>query len=221
MISLYSGTPGSGKSLHVAQRIYYGLRARRRIVANFEINLDYVKKKRDKRKLRFHYIPNDELNPETLINISIDHFKKRGHVKEDDILLVIDECQLIFNAREWNKSGRSEWLSFFSQHRKYGYEVVLVAQFDGMVDKQIRTLIEYEIKHRKVGNFGIVGKCLSIISFGNLFCAVRIWYPLSERVSSEFFKANKKYYRIYDTFTFFVSPDTKIRGQHNNKLLTS
>lgn len=206
MISLYSGTPGSGKSLHIAQRIYHGLKIKRKTVCNFEINLKYVSK-RKYNKLPFEYIDNIDLKPEKLIEISKEYFKGKDRIKEDAILLVIDECQILFNSREWQKGGRADWLSFFSQHRKYGYEIVLVAQFDGMIDRQIRSLIEYEYKHRKVGNFGVVGMVFSILTMGNLFCCVKMWYPLNERLGSEFFKAHKKYYRIYDTFGSFNDPD--------------
>lgn len=216
MISLYSGTPGSGKSLHVASRIYHGLRFGRLTVCNFEIVTQYIKKKNSE-KLPFVYLPNNELSPDRLIEISRKHFKYRAmkngsksvRVKEDDILLVIDECQIMFNSRNWQQSGRDKWLSFFSQHRKYGYEIVLVAQFDGMVDRQIRTLIEYEYIHRKANNFGWFGKVLTVLAFGNLFCSVKMWYPLNERIGSEFFKAHKRYYRIYDTFAFFDQTDDK------------
>ena len=48
MIFLYSGTPGSGKSLHVAERLYHLLRAGRPTVCNFPININRIpKKKRD------------------------------------------------------------------------------------------------------------------------------------------------------------------------------
>lgn len=208
MISLYSGTPGSGKSLHVASRIYHGLRYGRKTICNFEINLKYVHKRKYK-KLPFIYIDNEELKPDKLIKISQEHFKGKKRIKEDDILLVVDECQLLFNSREWQKGNRKEWLSFFSQHRKYGYEIILVAQFDGMIDKQIRSLIEYDYKHRKASNFGMVGRIISMLTLGNLFCAVKMWYPLNERIGSEFFKAHKKYYRIYNTFGFFSDPDDK------------
>lgn len=208
MISLYSGTPGSGKSLHVASRIYHGLRFGRKTICNFEINLKYVHK-RKYNKLPFLYVDNEDLKPDKLIKISQEHFKNSKRIKEDDILLVIDECQLLFNSREWQKGNRKEWLSFFSQHRKYGYEIILVAQFDGMIDKQIRSLIEYDYKHRKASNFGLVGRIMSMATLGNLFCAVKMWYPLNERIGSEFFKAHKKYYRIYNTFGFFNDPDDK------------
>ena len=191
MISIYTGTPGSGKSLHIAQRIYHGLRIGRLTICNFEINLEYVSKRKAK-SLPFKYIDNMDLNPDVLINISREYFKGKGRIKEDAILLVIDECQLLFNSREWQKTNRKSWLSFFSQHRKYGYEVVLVAQFDGMVDKQIRSLIEYDYKHRKASNFGIVGRLISVASLGKLFCCVKMWYPLGERIGSEFFRMDSR-----------------------------
>lgn len=201
MIDLYSGTPGSGKSLHVAIRIYWALRMKRTVVANFSINLSKIG---DPSKLgRFIEVSNDELTPDKLIGVSRDHFAGRP-IREDDILVVIDEAQLLFNAREWGKKGRSDWLSFFSQHRKYGCHVILVAQFDLMLDKQIRSLVEYEYVHRQVGNFGAKGKVLSAAAGGKLHVAVKVWYPMREKVGSDFFRASKKYYSIYDTYNTFV-----------------
>lgn len=203
MIDLYSGTPGSGKSLHTAERLYFWLRLGRPAICNFDIRLDYVNKKQSN-KLKFYFVPNDKLTPDYLIRFAQDHFKGKV-VKEDSIMLVIDECQLMFNAREWSKAGRDKWLSFFTQHRKYGYHVILVAQFDRMIDRQIRSLIEYEFIHRKVGNFGIKGKILSIVMGGHVFVAVKVWYPMNEKVGSEFFRARKRFYRLYDTFGSFAA----------------
>lgn len=46
MISLYSGTPGSGKSLHCAEKILIRLNTLHLpCICNFEINLDMVKAK--------------------------------------------------------------------------------------------------------------------------------------------------------------------------------
>ena len=74
-----------------------------------------------------------------------------------------------------------------------------------MIDRQIRSLIEYEQIHRKVSNFGIKGKILSLCSGGNLFVSVKVWYPMNEKVGSEFFHAHKRYYSLYDTFGSFAS----------------
>lgn len=196
MINLLSGTPGSGKSLDAAQRLYYWIALGRPAICNFEINLDMIPGKKEK---KFYYKDNSELTPEYLIDFSKDYFSGK-RVKEDSILLVIDEAQLIFNARSWDAKGRDKWLKFFTMHRHYGYLVFLLAQFDRMIDRQIRGLIEYEYIHRKISNFGWKGKIISILALGNLFVAVKVWYPMKEKVGSEFFRAKRRYYRLYDTF---------------------
>lgn len=200
MIEFYSGTPGSGKSLHVAEKLYYWVRAGLSAVGNFDINLDRIK---TRHKKEYVFKRNDELTPEFLISYANDQIKKKGKVKEDSILLVIDECQLMFNARDWTKQGRGEWLHFFTLHRHLGYKIILVAQFDRMIDRQVRSLIEYEYIHRKVSNFGIKGKIVSALALGNLFVCVKVWYPMKEKVGSEFFKAHKRYYSLYDTYALF------------------
>ncbi len=206
MIDLYSGTPGSGKSLHTAERLYFWLRLGKPAICNFNIDLPAVSKKQWQR-LKFTYLPNDKLKVKWLIEYARNYWKEKP-IKEDGILLVIDEAQLIFNAREWAKQGRSDWLSFFSQHRKYGYHIILVAQFDRMIDRQIRSLIEYEYVHRKVSNFGIKGKALSLVMGGHMFVAVKVWYAMNEKVESEFFRARKRFYRLYDTFGDFEAKGT-------------
>ena len=83
MIFLYSGTPGSGKSLHVAERLYHLLRAGRPVVCNFNINLNQIP---PKRRDLFHYKSNLEITPEYLIDFSQKHFKGK-RVKEGSLLL--------------------------------------------------------------------------------------------------------------------------------------
>jgi zona occludens toxin (predicted ATPase) len=209
MIKLYSGTPGAGKSLHVASNIFYKLRAKKPVIANFEVNVHRIKAK----KLgEFTYLDNIRMTPQTLIQYAMNYWNGKK-IKEDTLLLVIDESQLLFNSRDWSRNGRNDWLSFFSQHRKYGYEIILIAQFDRMLDRQIRSLVEYEYMHRKVNNFGIGGTILGILAMGKLFVAIKVWYPMHEKVGSEFYKARKKYYSLYDTYgTFKMSAEDGGKG---------
>lgn len=204
LISLYSGTPGSGKSLDVAKKIYWRVRAGKPCICNFPINLDTIGGHKEK---NFVYKPNSELTPSYLIEYAKGFVKPGKRVEEDSILLVVDECQLMFNSREWGRKDRAQWLSFFSMHRHLGYEVVLVAQFDRMLDRQIRSLIEYEYIHRKVKNRGAVGWVLSAFFLGNLFAKVKVWYPMKEKVGSEFFCAKKRYYGLYDSYAMFDAPE--------------
>lgn len=169
------------------------------IIANFEFGASRIRTEHN-----FIYKDNTDITPDYLITFSREWFSDHKF-REGEIVLVIDESQILFNAREWNKTGRSDWLSFFTQHRKYGYDVILIAQFDKMLDSQIRALIEYEYIHRKVSNFGLFGKLFSFCAGGKLFVSVQVWYPLRERIGSEFFKARKKYYTLYDSYLDFKS----------------
>ena len=196
MIRLYSGTPGSGKSLHNASDVINRSRFGKPVIGNFPCDLSKYP------KAKYTYVPNYQLNPDFLIKYSREYFAGK-RIKEGSILVVIDECQLMFNSRDWQQKGRNEWLAFFTQHRKYGYDITLIAQFDRMIDRQIRGVIEYEYVHRKMSNYGIGGKIMSLLFGGNTFVVVQMWYPLKLKVGSQFVHAHKRLYSIYDTFGTF------------------
>lgn len=202
MIELYSGTPGSGKSLDCAQIITNRLRARGCVtIANFPIEKKNV---RGKKRGHFLYIDNEFLTVDRLVLFSRQYSEYLGRkLKEDEVLIIIDEAQLLFGAREWDAVGRKQWLWFFSQHRKLGYKIILCAQFDRMLDRNIRGVLEYENIHRKASNAGRSGKLLKLFCFGDIFVSVRIWYPMKMKLGSKFFRVNKKLYSIYDTNIMF------------------
>lgn len=216
MIELYSGTPGSGKSLHTAKEIRTRLRMHKRIIiGNFYVNMNVVRH----RKGTYLYVPNDRLLPERLLQFSrrLSHHLGR-RLKEGELLLIIDEAQLLFNSREWQQVSRNGWLSFFSQHRHYGYDIILAAQFDRMLDRQIRSLIEYEIIHRKVSRFGYIGFFVGLLTGNNLYIAVKRWYPIKERVDSDLFVGHRKLFELYDSYNHFDTPKSvKEKGLSGEK----
>lgn len=195
MIYLYSGTPGSGKSLHVARDIYTRLNYNKKhpnVIANFNINLDMIKNKNAK----FIYLDNSELTVSYLLKYALDNHKIGV---ENQTLVVVDECQVIWNSRQWQTGkSRMEWIKFFTQHRKLGFNFINIAQNDRMIDKQIRVLFEYEIKHRKVNNFKI-GRLLPVPTFA----AIAYWYGMNEKLGVEFFTYRKKWSRFYDSYGTF------------------
>ena len=204
MIYLYTGTPGSGKSLHLAEEIYLSLKFGMRVIVNFPVNKDIFYKRSifGKRKLnpiynKITYIDNKNLNVTNLIN-----YARNNNIygKERQVLLAIDECQYLFNPREFSRSDRLAWINFFAQHRKLGYDVILVTQNDRLIDRQIRCNVEYEVKHRKVNNY----KLGVLIPF-KLFVAVGYWYGVKEKVSVDFFRYHKMYGNMYDSFRMFES----------------
>lgn len=195
MIYFYSGTPGSGKSLHVARDIYIRLNKNKKypnVIANFAINEKMIKNKKSK----FIYRDNFDLTVEFLLSYA---FENHNLGVENQTLVVVDECSVIWNSRSWMKdTDRMEWLKFFVQHRKLGYNFILISQTDRQIDRQIRSLFEYEVKHRKVNNFKI-GRLLPIPAFA----AITYWYGLNERLGVEFFTYRKKWSKFYDSYGTF------------------
>lgn len=209
MIVLYSGTPGSGKSYHATDDIRLSmLRGRTPVICNYDLSHDLPNYDE-----LYHFMPNDQLDPDWLVEFANDWWQ--GHrFREDGILLICDEAQLLFNSREWNNPNRQAWLQFFSQHRHYGYKVIFIAQSDKMVDRQFRALIEMETIHRKLANFGIGGKILSLVALGRVFTAVTTYYGLKERIGVRFFVVRKRVTGLYDSYTTFkrLEPARGARG---------
>lgn len=195
MVTLYSGTPGSGKSTHAAQTILDAVRKGVVVVANFEVNLSVL----GSRAGNFHYVPNSDLSVKWLRDFSSGVFGGK-RVREGGILLVVDEAQLLFNSMEWQKTYKDGWLSFFTQHRKYGYDIVLITQVDRMLNRQIRGIIEYEYIHRKVRNLGgFWGLFLSF--FLGKFYAVETWYQVRNlRTGGHAMFYSKQAFKLFDTF---------------------
>lgn len=199
-VYLFTGTPGSGKSLHMAKNIYWGLKYGRPVIANFEMDVSATGNAQ-----RFYVVENDELTPDYLRDFAVRWYGQGHEFREGAISVYIDEAQIMFNSREWARAAnRSDWVKFFTQHRKYGYDVYIVCQFHEMLDKQIRTLVEYEVSHRKVNNVGWVGMLIGAACLGHTVCvAVTKWYGQRMRLSSEWFIGTRKYYEMYNSYKVF------------------
>lgn len=205
MISLYSGTPGSGKSLNAAAKVRASLKWYRPVIGTFHINKECLYKNS---KFDYTYINIYDLQPKFLVDYARKNLPKKKN-PEGSFLLVIDEAQRIFNSRSWNEGNRNEWITFFAEHRHLGYDIILISQNDRMLDRQIRALIEYNVIHRKMSQFGIIGKIFSL--FTGQFVVVETWYPLKEKISATFFRGEKRLYNFYDSFEDFSQ--TKDGGQ--------
>ena len=194
MIWLYSGTPGAGKSYHASVDILNKVKRKdkNKVIANFPMNL----KKHDQ---NFIYIDNSEMTVDYLMK-----FARSNHKigVEGQTLVVIDEAQILYNSRDWasNQSARMAWIKFFSQHRKYGYNIIMIAQFDRMIDKQIRSLVEYEVAHMKINNF-------FVLMPGTFFLCVERWYGQKMKVGSYTMRYSKRIANSYNSYATFDEAD--------------
>lgn len=197
MISIYTGTPGSGKSYHAARDIVGRLKKGGGLICNFPINEKAVRKC----KSHVEYWDNSELTAQRLSAYALERHKIGV---EGQCLVVIDECQVIFNCRDGRKD-RMEWINLFSQHRKMGFDFILITQHDRMMDRQIRYLVENEVKHRKLNNYGFGGAMLSLLTLRSTwFIGIEYWYGGNKlQLNQQMFRYQRKYEKIYDSYRLF------------------
>ena len=193
MVILYTGTPGSGKSYHATDIVHTATRRKKNIIANFVIKLS------DKQQPYFFFVDNKQLTVKNLIAFSKEHHKVD---KEGQTIIIIDEAATIFNTRDSDRKDRNDWIKFFSQHRKLGFDIILITQNDRMLDRQIRSNIEYHYIHRKLTNFGLKGFIIKFILHKDFVC-VHQWYTIKERIGADYFRIKKKIAASYDTFSLF------------------
>lgn len=232
MIRLFTGVGGSSKSYHTARVIKSCLLDKVNVISNIAINIDYVRKpvKNFKGEIKgyrhqigdFYFVNNEKLSPELLIAYSeLNHKKdKQGNLIEGQSLVVIDECQLLFDPRIV-KADRAKWVRFFCLHRHYGYDIILVTQHNRLIDRQIRDQCTEEVKHRDCSNNGMIGFMLSTFLRLRFYCAVTVWNGSKTNVN--FYLLNKKIYKIYDSYTEFEHKDMMISEalyRRNLKLLS-
>lgn len=188
---VYSGIPGSGKTFHAVSDIKFNNAP---VITNISISgISNVAT-----------LPLSQINPSLLMAFSNYYFNNFPY-KENSLLLVIDEAQLLFNARTWDSSDRFSWLEFLSQHRKYGFRCIFIAQDISMIDKQFRCLCEYDVRHVAAGSISFFTRFLA--NFGLRFsCAKYYFYDTDTLISRSFFPIKKSIYKHYDTSQDILSP---------------
>lgn len=86
-------------------------------------------------------------------------------------VVVLDEAGLYLNAREWNDKDRRRCLEWFLHSRKLGWDVLLLTQSFGMVDKQIReSIADYVVTMRRWDRMVVplFGKVVRAVTFGRV-----------------------------------------------------
>lgn len=194
MITAYTGTPGSGKSLHSIRRILQYLKAGKQVIANFPIKVNNLPEKH--RNGRYFYVKNEQITVDYLYQFATMYHPTDA---ENQTLVMIDEASIKFNCRTYSSKDRLAFCDFFAQHRKLGYDIVLVCQNLRQLDRQIRDNVEIELVHRKLNRFSF----FMFLPFP-LFVAIERNKAINnEKNGSEFFLYSKKVGSLYDTFYDF------------------
>lgn len=151
------GTPGAGKTLYaISEFILPALKAGVPIFHNIE-GLDSI---------RLSVIAEmDAFTCENLINGFIDDDGEINTVEavrrfyekipEKQALLVIDEAQNYFSARDFKEKFSSDLIPYLSRHRHYGHTVVWITQQREAVDITFRRQTQYMYRLERLENFGL------------------------------------------------------------------
>lgn len=200
MINMYLGTPRSGKSLHSARDIRFALKNGQCVIANFNIKTELFDMHENS---KFIFIEQKKLTYPYILVKEIFEYRKKH---DGRILILLDECQMLFDNRKWKDPGREEWVLFFTHHGKLmgeNGEVILITQREASIDPKIYDLVEYKSYHRKVCNFGRLGLILGLFTANRLHQFITYWAPLKTVVGSEFYLRKNKDCNIYDTNYMF------------------
>jgi len=129
---------------------------------------------------------------------------KGQRMKEGMGQLFLDEAQLLFNSRDWQKN--KGFIEFFTQHRKLGWDVTLVAHDISMIDKQIRALIELESRARNLSKCKLFG--LIPLSLNPRFLVITRYAGRAAGAgniySRRIYALHSSYRHLYDTLEVFA-----------------
>lgn len=205
MISLYTGTIGSGKSYHALEDIVAALNKGRYVIANFPLKFPSGMIRRGQAD-RFMYVPDETLLGEKGVSVLLKLSETSGFQgREGACLVVIDEAGNHYQPDQATSPIQKLWKTFYTQSRKLGYDFILIAQDDMQINRTIRKCVEYEVKHRKANNV----YPFKLLPF-TVFMYVTYWAQTRTRLSASSSIFVKRFSELYNTMKLFAGLDRQI-----------
>ena len=187
MINLLIGAPGGGKSYEACvYHILPALKRGRKVITNLPVNVeafaaldpeyrDLLEVRRtpqpilgtwaagtDGPAFRVEGAPKDQPVTTRLFSTVWDYFTDWRHPSGMGPLFVIDECQLSLPRGKVDPHV-AEW---YSLHRHYNVDVLLLTQAYGRIDKAIVDLVQLVYRVRKAVAFGFTSKYIRKVQDG-------------------------------------------------------
>lgn len=210
MISMYSGTIGSGKSYHALEDIVLALDKGKHVIANFPLTFSDGQIRRGYAE-RFMYLDDRYLMGVSGIRQLLDISRRHGwdEAEEEGLcLVIIDEATNYYPREDGTKPEQRMWRTFFTQSRKLGYDFILIVQDDQSINKTIGKCIEYDVRHRKANNI-FPFKLLNIFKI-IVFVHVTYWKQQRTRLKSSSTVFVKRLAKMYKSKKMFANFDEQL-----------
>lgn len=162
-MSVYSveGKLGTGKTKFCVWMAQNALLAGRRVASNVDLQTHLLTPYKQSSYVR---IP-DKPSAEDLE--AMGHGNPSTYDEDRNGLLILDELGTWLNSRSFQDKARMPVIDWLIHARKHGWDVYLIVQDAGMIDKQVReALIEYQCRCMNLSKIRIpiIGKVLSLFS---------------------------------------------------------
>jgi hypothetical protein len=142
-MAVYSveGKLGTGKTKFCVWRAREALREGRRVASNVDLNLAELLPKQSTQYVRLPDKPTDfDLE-------AAGHGNPASYDEEHNGVMILDELGTWLNARSFQDPSRRGLIDWLIHARKHGWDVFLIVQDAGMIDKQVReALVEYQAR---------------------------------------------------------------------------
>ncbi len=135
------GKLGTGKTKFCIWQAQQALQKHRRVASNVDIKAEVLHPYGKRSILR---IPD---KPTAFDLEAMGHGNPESYDEDMNGVLILDELGTWLNSRSFQDKGRAHLLDWLIHARKHGWDVYLIVQDAGMIDKQVReALIEYQAR---------------------------------------------------------------------------
>lgn len=227
--TLLAGKRGAGKSLIAVSRMRDYLWAGRMVATNLNIRVEHLVPPRN--RVRPYRLPDwptaDDLMALPLGNPGLQWIEgepypvmRSGYPFSEDEngLLVLDELATFLNSRDWQGQGRQALINWLLHSRKFGWDLLFIAQHVGLVDKQVRdALFDLFATTRRLDKVQVpvIGRIAAWMGFKLRLpkwhvAIVRYGLQQGAPLSESIWVRGRDLYRAYDT-TQKINPETGVK----------